>query len=424
MNQDPSSRLSSASRRRFLAAAGTAAASLAVAQVSRGQGQQPPQPATRPRAVPPEMPNVPTADKKLNILILGGTGFIGPFEVQHARARGHAVTIANRGKTRPEIFEGLDVEHIEHDRDAEPAGLKQAVTDGRKWDVVIDNIGYLPAHVERPLAALKGAIGQYIFVSSISVYEPMTQRNADEDWPVTKMTDEEAAGATMQDMGKWYGPLKRRCEMAVEQAMGDGATIVRPGLISGPGDPTDRFSYWPVRTTLEDRCGGKMLVAGTEQKPAEVQIIDVRDLAAFIITLGEKRTAGQFNAIAPTEDLKKAVEAAKQHSGASTKFVYVPMQFLTDNQVQFWSQLPAIVPDTAEYVGFSSVSGARSTAAGLKTRPIAETAAATLDWWKTLPEDRRARIENPPERSPLMKEAREAELLAKWEQQATSAKPS
>jgi 2'-hydroxyisoflavone reductase len=206
--------------------------------------------------------------------------------------------------------------------------------------------------------------------------------------------------------------------------MGDGATIVRPGLISGPSDPTDRFTYWPVRVTLQDRCGGKMLVAGTEQKPAEIQIIDVRDLAAFIVTLAENKTAGQFNAIAPTEDLKNTVDAAKKHSGAATKFVYVPLKFLEENQVQFWAQLPAIVGEDPEYVGFSSVSGDRSTAAGLKTRPIAETVAATLDWWKTLPEDRRARVENPPERSPLMKEARESELLAKWAQQATSEKPA
>lgn len=411
----------SASRRRFLAAAGATAATFAVASFARGQGQPP---AHRPRATPPEMPNVSPADQKLSILVLGGTGFIGPFEVQHARARGHKLTIANRGKTRPEIFEGLDVEHIEYDRDAaEPAGLKQAVAGGRKWDVVIDNIGYLPRHVETPLNALKGAIGQYIFISSISVYEPLTKAGADEDWPTLKMTDEEADGATMADMGKWYGHLKRRCEMAVEQAMGDGATIVRPGLISGPTDPTDRFTYWPVRVTLEDRCGGKMLVAGTEEHPAPIQIIDVRDLGAFIITLAENRTPGQFNAIAPTEDLKKTVEAAKAHSGAKTEFVYVPMSFLAQNQVQFWAQLPAIVPDEPDSAGFSAVSGQRSTAAGLKTRPMAETVAATLDWWKTLPEDRRARLENPPERSPVMKEPRESELLAKWQDQATSSKP-
>ena len=374
--------------------------------------------------MPPEMPNASTADRKLSILILGGTGFIGPFEVQHARARGHKVTIANRGKTRPEIFEGLDVEHIEYDRDAEPTPLAQAVADGKKWDVVIDNIGYLPGHVTRPLEALKGAIGQYIFISSISVYKPMTQRGADEDWPTLTLSDDEAAKATMQDISKWYGELKRHCELGVEQVMGDGATIVRPGLISGPGDPTDRFSYWPVRVTLQDRCGGKMLVAGTQEKPAEIQIIDVRDLAQFIVTLAENKTAGEFNAIAPTEDLKKTVEAAKAHIGASTEFVYVPMKFLTENEVQFWAQLPAIVPETAEYTGFSSVSGIRSTAAGLKTRPIAQTVAATLDWWKTLPEDRRARIANPPERSPLMKEDRESELLAKWQEQGTSQKPS
>lgn len=404
-------------RRRFLAAAGAAAAGLAASRLVSAQATQP---TTRPRAVPPEMPNVQKAPKQLSILILGGTGFIGPFQVQHARARGHKLTIANRGRTRPEIFEGLDVEHIQYDRDAEPVELQEAVRNGRKWDVVIDNIGYLPKHVDTPLAALKDAVGQYIFISSISVYEPLNQPGADEDWPTLQMTDEEAAGATMKDMNKWYGHLKRRCELAVEAAIPQGATIVRPGLIVGPGDPTDRFTYWPVRTTLESRCGGRMLVAGTEENPAPIQVIDVRDLAGFIITLAENKAAGEFNAIGPTENLKDTVEAAKAHSGVGTQFVYVPMSFLAAEKVAFWAALPAIVGDDPESIGFTSASNARSTAAGLETRPIAQTVAATLDWWKTLPADRRARIENPPEQSPLMKELRESELLAKWSAQQTS----
>jgi 2'-hydroxyisoflavone reductase len=397
----------SPSRRQILAAAGASAASLALAGLARAQSGQP---ATRP-ATPPEMPDIEKAANPISILILGGTGFIGPHEVQYARARGHKVTIANRGRTRPEMFQSMDVEHIEYDRDQEPTAIREAVAAGQKWDCVIDNVGYLPRQTQAAAEALKDAAGQYIFISSISVYQPRGV-GPDEDSPVEQMPDDVAATATMQQVNQYYGALKARCEQTAEQVMPGRATIVRPGLIVGPGDPTDRFTYWPARVLMEDRCGGKMLVAGTAEEPAPVQVIDVRDLAMFLMTLAENKTMGKFNAIGPTEKLTSVVEAAKAHSGASTEFVFVPMKFLMDNNVGFWSELPMVVPSEGETAGFSQASTKRAFAAGLKPRSIQETTEATVDWWKSLPEDRRARIWS--ERSPVLKEAREQELLDKW----------
>jgi 2'-hydroxyisoflavone reductase len=357
------------------------------------------------------MPTIERAERPLSILILGGTGFIGPQEVQYARARGHKVTIANRGRSRPEMFDGMDVEHIEYDRDQEPTAIKEAIAGGQKWDCVIDNVGYLPSQTQAAAEAVKDAAGQYIFISSVSVYQPRGVAPK-EDSPVEQMPDDVAATATMQQVGQYYGALKARCEQTAEKIMPGRVTVVRPGLIVGPGDPTDRFTYWPARVLMEDRCGGKMLVAGTREEPAAVQVIDVRDLAMFLMTLAENKTMGQFNAVGPTEKLTSVVDAAKAHSGASTEFVFVPMKFLVENEVGFWSELPMVVPNEGESAGFAETSTERAFAAGLKPRPIAETTEATVDWWKSLPEERRARIWS--ERSTVIKEAREQELLDKW----------
>ena len=212
----------SLSRRQILAAAGASAASLAVAGLARGQQQ----PTTRPKAVPPEMPKIEKASKPLNILILGGTGFIGPHEVQFARARGHKVTIANRGRSRPEMFESMDVEHIEYDRDQEPTAIKEAVAAGRKWDCVIDNVGYVPSQTTAAANAVKEGAGQYIFISSVSVYK-QSGEGPKEDSPLEEMPDDVAATATMQQVGQYYGALKARCEQAAEEVMPGRVTVVR-----------------------------------------------------------------------------------------------------------------------------------------------------------------------------------------------------
>ena len=413
MNHDPTpstpSSAPSPTRRQVLAAAAGTAATLAAAKL--GSAQPATQPATRPRAVPPEMPAVGKASKPIRILILGGTGFIGPHQVQYARARGHKVTIANRGRSRPEMFEGMDVEHLEYDRDQDPAALREAVAAGQKWDLVIDNVGYLPKHTQAACEALEGACGHYAFVSSISVYENRGE-GPTEDSPLQQMTDEEAAGATMQDVGKWYGALKVKCEQTAARLMPGRASLVRPGFIVGWGDPTDRFTYWPARVLMEERCGGRMIVPGTREEPAPIQVIDVRDLAQFIVMIGEEDKVGTYNLVGPPEQLPKVVDAAKRHSGAKTEFAFVPMQFLMDNNVAMGAEMPIIIPPQGDYAGFSKTSNAAAVAAGLKPRPIEETTAATIDWWKTLTPQRRALIES--ERSPAMKPAKEQALLDKW----------
>ena len=415
MTPDPVPAAVQTSRRQVLTAAGAAVAVAALGRLAAAQ--QATQPASRPRAVPPEMPRVGKAARPLNLLILGGTGFIGPFEVQHARARGHTVTIANRGRTRPEIFEGLDVEHLELDREQEPTALREAVAAGRKWDAVIDNSGYIPGQITAAAEAVKDAARQYLFVSTLSVFK-QTGEGADEDAPKDEVPDEQVAGiTTVREMmavegGRLYGPMKYRSELAAEAAMPGRATIVRPGLIVGPGDPTDRFTYWPARVMMEDRCGGKMLVPGSHEVPAEVQVIDVRDLAAFIVKLVEDNTTGRFNVVGPTERLTTVVEAAKQHAGTRTEFVSVPFDFLERENVAFWAELPMVVPPTGETAGFNRTVNGAALAAGLDPRPIEETTRATIDWWKTLPPQRRGLIES--ERSPAMKADREQALLEKW----------
>lgn len=393
------------SRRRLLIAAAALAVAPLLAQVGFAQDAT-----TRPRTSPPPMPTTQPAETKLKLLFLGGTGFIGPQQIQYARARGHEITIANRGRTRPELFDGMEIEHIEFDREAEPAALTKAVEDGRSWDVVIDNSGYVPAHVKASAELLKDAVKQYVFISTVSVYEPQTEKGADEDWPKVEVSDEEAEKVTtIRQVGALYGPLKWRCEQAAAEVMPGRVTVIRPGLIVGPGDPTDRFTYWPVRATLEERCGGRMLVPGTREEPAPVQYVDVRDLAQFTITTAENRTTGAFNAVGNTQSLTEVVEAARAHSGSDVEFVLAPFDALQEHKVGFWQELPMVVPPDGPMKGFAYTSRARAAAAGLPETPVAETVVATLDWWQTLPQSRRDRLEG--DQGPTLKPEKEMEVI-------------
>ncbi len=222
-------------------------------------------------------------NRPLDILVLGGTGFIGPHMVREALRRGHAVTLFNRGKTRAELFP--DLETIIGDRDNGLSGLE-----GRRWDVVIDNSGYVPRHVQDSARLLAPNVSHYLFVSTVSVYADFVE-DIDEDSPLATVADE----TTEERTNETYGPLKALCEQRVRDALGDErTTVLRPTYICGPGDPTDRFTWWPVRTAR----GGEMLWPG---RPGDtIQIIDVRDFANFTIDWVEQRTAGTF--IAATEE--------------------------------------------------------------------------------------------------------------------------
>ncbi len=307
----------------------------------------------------------------LDILILGGTGFIGPHMVRRALGRGHSVTLFNRGRTNTGLFP--DVETLVGDRDGKLNALK-----GRTWDAVIDNSGYVPRHVRDSAQLLSNAAKHYLFVSSISAYANFEQAGIDENYALGTMADETFEEVT----GETYGPMKVLAEKAVAAAFPTGTTIVRPGYIVGPGDRTDRWTYWPLRV----RAGGAMLVPGTENDP--VQFIDARDVARFVIHLLESVTTGTFNAVGPGKSLTmgKMLATMKDVTGADTTFRWADAGVLEAQNTYF----PIWAPPEGESAGVHQVSNARARAAGLMFTPLAATVRDTLAWWDSLDAERQA----------------------------------
>lgn len=330
------------------------------------------------------------------ILILGGTGFLGPAIVEAATARGHTLTLFNRGKTRPGLFP--DIEKLRGDRDPKKdEGLK--ALEGRKWDVVFDDCGYYPRMVRASAELLAPNVKQYVYISSVSAYANFEKEGADETAPVGTMTD-----PTVEDMGKDYvnyGPLKALCEQAAEAAAPGRVANVRPGYIVGPGDHTDRFTYWPVRFTR----GGTVLVPGTPSDP--IQVIDVRDLAEWLIKMAEDGTTGVFNAVGPEKRLTwgETIEACKKAAGKPVETRWVPAEVLAKHMSV--EEMPIWAPYEGEYRGFHTSSNERATRAGLKHRPIATIVKDTLKWYEAEPEERRSKL-----KAGLSAE-REVEILAK-----------
>jgi 2'-hydroxyisoflavone reductase len=342
----------------------------------------------------PPSPSPPPPPKPLKILILGGTGFLGPHLVDAARARGHVLTLFNRGKTHPGLFP--DIEQLHGDRDGHLEALA-----GRAWDAVLDTSGYVPRVVEQSAKLLAPSVGRYLFVSTISVYKSHAIVGMDEHAEVETLPPE-AAGS--EEVMKYYGALKALCEQTIEAALSGRAIVVRPGLIVGPGDETDRFTYWPVRVAR----GGEVLAPGSGKDP--VQFVDARDLAAFCVKLVEGQQTGVYNATGPATVLPMAamLDACKRAAGSDARFTWVDAEWLDKHEVQAWSDMPVWVPDTPEDRGFTQIDARKGIAAGLTFRPAEETAKATLAWWSTLPEERRAKM-----KAGITAE-RETELLAKW----------
>jgi 2'-hydroxyisoflavone reductase len=338
------------------------------------------------------------ADPPKTILMLGGTGFLGPQTVEAALRRGHKVTLFNRGRTRPGLFPDLEKLHGDRDKD----DLK--ALEGRRWDAVVDTSANVPRWVKKAAAVLGPNIGHYIYVSSISVYPDMSKPGTDETAPVATIDDP----TTEKIDGRTYGALKALSEKAAEAAMPGKVAVVRPGLIVGPEDPTDRFTYWPVRVAR----GGEVLAPGAPADP--IQLIDVRDLGEFLVRLIDDRTTGVFNALGPDRTLTmgRTLEACKQVAGSDATFTWVDADFLEKQDVHAWSDMPAWVPNGGETAGFAKVSNARAIKAGLTFRPIVDTAKATLDWFRSLPDDRRTKM-----RAGLPHE-REAKVLAAWKARA------
>ena len=396
---------------------------------------------TRPQ---PDAPHSTPVAARKKILILGGTGFLGPKTVAAAVARGHEVTIFNRGKREKLLPLETKVEHLYGNRDPElpaddergpdgkllhpesgPRGLEQLV--GRRWDVVIDNSGYYPRMVSAS-AKLLAQAGLYIYISSISAYDGNPPGGGDETAPLATLAD-----PTVETMGKEfenYGGLKALCERAAAAAFPGRAAIVRPGYIVGPGDPTDRFTYWPVRIAR----GGEVLAPGSPDDP--LQWIDVRDLADWLVTLAEHGTAGTFNAIGPPRParwgdvLATCVEAA----GGDARLVWVPQTWLEQNGAGGEDAFPIWVAPVGKNAGFHRWSNERARAAGLTFRPAADTVKAILAWYpgeverrvrvtRELVEAARAKGQPPPAGDPSALRAgpsqeQEQELLAKWKSAA------
>ncbi|MEH6416644.1 SDR family oxidoreductase [Pseudomonas sp. CGJS7] len=336
--------------------------------------------------------------KPLKLLVMGGTGFLGPHFVEGARKHGHTLTLFNRGKTNPDKFSGEqyhDIEQLHGDRKTD----MKALEGDRQWDAVLDTSAYIPADVTRSAKLLGPRIKQYLLVSTVSVYAK-NDAPADENSPLATLADPTVTEVT----GETYGGLKALCEKAAEQELPGRTTVVRPGLIVGPGDNSDRFTYWPVRA---DR-GGEILAPGSAQDPT--QFIDVRDLAAFLLATIEGSRLGIYNADgAPgTLTMGALLRESQRASGKKSSVTWVPADFLEAQKVKPWSDMPTWIPASGEYAGFGRTSVSKAQAAGLVYRPLRETVRDTLLWWRALPAERRAKL-----KAGLSAE-REAEVLKAW----------
>jgi 2'-hydroxyisoflavone reductase len=346
-----------------------------------------------PRTSASAAPPVETKSAKKSILILGGTGFLGPHVVDYAKARGHTLTLFNRGKTRPGLYP--DIEKLQGDRDGKLEALE-----GRTWDAVVDTSGYVPRIVKMSAELLAPSIGQYIFISTISVYDDTRQPGADETAPLVTLSD-----PASEDVRANYGALKALCEQAAEAAMPKRVTTIRPGLIVGPGDQTGRFTHWVTRTA----DGGEVLAPGDGSTPT--QWIDSRDLGAWIVRMIEQNATGTYNALGPDRrvTMKELLETCNAAAGNKAQLTWVPWDFLKKEDVGPWSDMPMWIP-LEEMKGFGTIANARALAKGLTFRPLTETAKDTLAWVEAQPnDDKKDKL-----RSGGIKRDKELEVLAHW----------
>ncbi|NWF69521.1 MAG: NAD-dependent epimerase/dehydratase family protein [Chloroflexi bacterium] len=335
----------------------------------------------------------------MRILILGGTRFVGRYITEAALTRGHQVTLFNRGQTNSDLFPAAA--KVRGDRSSGDYGaLQERIAAGARWDAVVDVNGYVPRIVRETAQTLVSAASHYTFISTISVYAQPLARGLDENAPLATLADESVEDIT----GETYGGLKVLCERAVQALFPARTLIIRPGLIVGPQDPTDRFTYWPARAAK----GGDMLAPGGGDDP--LQCIDARDLAAFTLLMVEKGAAGVYNATGPatTLTMRTLLETCQRAAANDLRLTWVDEVFLQAHDVQMWTHLPLWLPASSESGALHTASIARALAAGLTFRPLIETVRDTMEWDKTRPADaaRNANFGLPPER--------EAEVLRLW----------
>jgi 2'-hydroxyisoflavone reductase len=374
-------RMTSTTRRNFIKVAAAAGGAMSLGVSSRANAAEKPKP--------------------LKILILGGTGFTGPFQVRYAIERGHKVTVFNRGKSHPGELPN-EVEQLIGDRNGQLDALKN-----RKWDVAIDIPTSVPVWVRDVGQILKGNVDRYVFISTISVYGDTSKANINEDAPLTKYTGadamKESRDSIIASKFQLYGPLKVLSEQEAEKWFPKQTLIVRPGLIVGPRDESDRFTYWPVRI---DR-GGEVLAPGAPSDP--VQFIDGRDLAEWVIRMVEQRETGIYNATGPDKTLGVAamLEGIKSANNSKANFTWVDADFLKVQKVTPWGDMPVWVPPRGEEGGMGRINIQRALGKGLTFRPLAVIARDTLAWFKSQPAERqKLKAGITPER--------ETEVLAAW----------
>ncbi|MCU1277594.1 MAG: hypothetical protein JWM53_1140, partial [bacterium] len=361
-------------RRDFLAALAAAAAGCAMSSKRSSTTRAAPSP------------------KPKRILVLGGTGYIGPHIVNAARARGHTLTLFNRGKTNPGLF--ADVETIIGDRRTDIDRLE-----GRDWDAVIDTWVMMPKSVQAAAALLKDHVGQYLFVSTISVYK-LGKEPIDESSPVLAP---KTVNAEKLEGVEDYGGNKFLAERAAEEAMPGRATNLRAGVIVGPGDPTDRFIYWPLRMAR----GGEVLAPGTPDD--RMQFIDVRDLAAFVVRCLDERIVGTYNCVGPDDPaLGHVLDACKSAAKSDARITWVDGKFLEAEKAGGWNDFPLAIGNGDQQAGFGHVNAGKAIARGLGFRTPVESARDALAWYAAQPGERRAKAR------PGLTPEREAELLQKW----------
>jgi 2'-hydroxyisoflavone reductase len=319
----------------------------------------------------------------MRLLVLGGTKFLGRHSIDAALAAGHEVALFTRGQTNPELFP--EAEHLRGDRDGGLGALE-----GRSWDGVIDTSGFVPRVVRQSAELLRDSVQHYVFVSSISVYDDFSAP-VDESSPVAQLDD-----PSSEEVLEHYGALKAACEEIVEEIYADRSARVRAGLIVGPHDATDRFTYWPRRIA----AGGDVLCPGDPGAP--VQFVDVRDLGAWLVKLAAEGPGGVFNATGPAEPLSfvELLDRARTTIGSDANLVWTDEERILAADVQPWTELPLWLPGS-EHAGMARADISRALAAGLTFRPLEETVADTLAWDRTVPGDR-----------PTLRPEKEQEILA------------
>jgi 2'-hydroxyisoflavone reductase len=354
----------------------------------------------------------------LRILILGGTGFIGPHQVRYAAARGHKITLFNRGQRNPGLFKGVaNIEERIGDRAPKPGNYDSLKTG--EWDVVIDNPTSIPRWVREASEALKGRVNQYVFISTISVYAANDTPGADETAAVLTTTTPDAEGTLPPNAapnavlnpnavpGNLYGPLKALSEQEAEKHFPGRTTVIRPGLIVGIGDLTDRYTYWPVRVSR----GGEVLAPPADDP---VQFVDARDLSEWVIRCCENKVYGTFNVTGPSPDkftVRQMVDGAKAALKSDATITYVTREFLQEQGVRgglTGPVLPLWFPPSGGTGGFNQRSIAKAVSKGLTFRPYEDTVRATLEFYKSQPAERQAQL-----RQGISAE-KEKEVLAAW----------